>query len=169
MGYHGGRTVVQQRVRRLREEAGLTAAPASAIPARSSPALPSIRQLAATIVRHPADRDDEAQQALASLCAGAPAIRETAEVIEGYASLIREGRPLELPDWLDRARDSEESEIAAFAGRLGRDESAVHCGIALDWSDGPVEGHMNRLKAVKRAMFGRARFDLLHARVLAAE
>jgi hypothetical protein len=162
------RWLSQQRVRRLKAEAGLAAAPASASPAQGSPALPSFRQLAATIVRRPADRDDEAQQALASLRAGDPVIRETAEVIEGFVSLIRERRPLEFSGWLDRAQGSEVSEIGAFARRLGQDEAAVRSGIALDWSNGPVEGHVNRLKAIKRAMFGRARFDLLRARVLAA-
>lgn len=60
------------------------------------------------------------------------------------------------------------SELKSFAQRLCQDGAAVRSGIGLDWSNGPVEGHINRLKAIKRAMFGRARFDLLRARVLAA-
>jgi transposase len=55
-----------------------------------------------------------------------------------------------------------------FGRRLSQDEAAVRSGLGLGWSNGPVEGHVNRLKVIKRSMFGRARFDLLRARVLAA-
>lgn len=48
------------------------------------------------------------------------------------------------------------------------DEAAVRAGIELPWNKGTVEGHVNRLKVIKRSMYGRARFDLLRARVLAA-
>jgi len=167
-GYHGGRTAVQQRFRRLRAEAGLAHAPAPVTSTQPRPALPSFRQLAVTIVRRPADRDDQARQGLAVLCAGDAGIREATEVIEGYVSLIRERRGEDLSSWLGRARGCFVPEIKAFAERLCQDEAAVRSGIALDWSNGPVEGHVNRLKAIKRAMFGRARFDLLRARVLAA-
>ena len=119
-------------------------------------------------MRRPADRDDEASRALTALCAGDAGIRETAEAIEGYVSLIRERRAEELPTWIGRARESTVPEIRAFAERLRQDEAAVRSGASLDWSNGPVEGHVNRLKAIKRAMFGRARFDLLRARVLEA-
>ena len=167
-GYRGGRTVVQQRVRRLKAEADPAGAPAPVSPAQERPALPSFRQLAVTIVRRPADRDEEDQHALATLCSGDAVIREVAETIEGFASLIRQRRPQDLEDWSDRARKSSVSELKSFAQRLCQDGAAVRSGIGLDWSNGPVEGHVNRLKAIKRAMFGRARFDLLRARVLAA-
>jgi transposase len=168
MGYRGGRTVVQQRVRRFKAEADPAGylAPVSAVQER--PALPSFRQLAVTIVRRPADRDEEDQHALATLCSGDAVIREVAETIEGFASLIRQRRPQDLEDWSDRAWKSSVSELKSFAQRLCQDGAAVRSGIGLDWSNGPVEGHINRLKAIKRAMFGRARFDLLRARVLAA-
>jgi transposase len=55
-----------------------------------------------------------------------------------------------------------------FALRLRRDEAAVRAGLTSEWSNGPVEGHVNRLKLVKRSMYGRAGFDLLRARVLNA-
>src|SRR5512135_885319 len=167
-GYHGGRTAVQERVRRLKAEADPAGAPAPVSPAQERPAFPSLRQLAVTIVRRPADRDEEDQHALATLCSGDAVICEMAETIEGFTSLIRERRPQDLEDWSDRARKSSVSELKSFAQRLCQDGAAVRSGIGLDWSNGPVEGHINRLKAIKRAMFGRARFDLLRARVLAA-
>ena len=63
------------------------------------------------------------------------------------------------------------SALAAFrrvAKSLQRDYAAVKAGVTLPWSSGPVEGHINRLKMLKRQMFGRARLDLLSCRFLRA-
>ena len=59
--------------------------------------------------------------------------------------------------------------MRSFARGLRQDEAAVRAALTLDWSNGPVEGRVNRLKSIKRSMYGRARFDLLRARVLHAE
>jgi transposase len=56
----------------------------------------------------------------------------------------------------------------ASARNLQRDWLAVSAGVTERWSSGPVEGHINKLKMIKRQMFGRARFDLLRKRVLLA-
>jgi transposase len=55
----------------------------------------------------------------------------------------------------------------AFAEGLKKDEKAVLAGLTLEWSNGPTEGFVNKLKLLKRLMFGRANVDLLHLRVLA--
>ena len=47
-------------------------------------------------------------------------------------------------------------------------EAAVRAGLTLIWSNGQVEGNVNRLKLIKRQMYGRANFDLLRQRVLHA-
>ena len=49
---------------------------------------------------------------------------------------------------------------------MSRDRQAVRAAIAEPWSNGQVEGQINRLKLIKRQMFGRAKFDLLRQRVL---
>jgi transposase len=56
--------------------------------------------------------------------------------------------------------------MKSFARGLSSDYEAVEAGITSPWSNGPVEGQINRLKLVKRSMYGRAKFDLLTARVL---
>ena len=56
---------------------------------------------------------------------------------------------------------------AWFAASLRRDEDAVRAALTESWSSGPVEGQVNRLKVIKREMYGRAGFDLLRCRVLA--
>jgi transposase len=60
-------------------------------------------------------------------------------------------------------------EIHNFAEGIRRDESAVNAAIMTQWSNGPVEGHVNRLKTIKRQMYGRAGFTLLKARVVNIE
>jgi transposase len=59
-----------------------------------------------------------------------------------------------------------ESALGTFAAGLRRDENAVRAALSEPWSNGQVEGQVNGLKVVKRAMYGRAGFDLLRARVL---
>jgi transposase len=59
-------------------------------------------------------------------------------------------------------------ELRRFAEGIRRDEAAVLAAVTQPWSNGPVEGHVNRLKTVKRQMYGRAGFILLRARVVRA-
>ncbi len=55
-----------------------------------------------------------------------------------------------------------------FALGLYEDYAAVKAGVTLPWSSGPVEGHINRLKMLKRQMFGRAHLNLLSRRFVLA-
>ncbi len=63
-------------------------------------------------------------------------------------------------------RDSGMAEWRAFVRKLRQDQVAVQAGLTLKWNNGPLEGHINRLKLLKRSMYGRANFDLLRQRVL---
>ena len=67
-----------------------------------------------------------------------------------------------------RATTSALDAMQRFATGLRDDYAAVRAGVTLPWSNGPVEGHINRLKMVKRHMFGRARLDLLRRRFVLA-
>jgi transposase len=71
-----------------------------------------------------------------------------------------------LEPWLTRARNSGFTNLAHYAKRLSRDLDAVKLSISLPWNNGPLEGQINRLKVIKRQMYGRAGFALLRARVL---
>ena len=71
--------------------------------------------------------------------------------------------------WLAQARDSALPAFRNFARKLDSDHDAVRAAMTSPWSTGQVEGQINRLKMIKRQMFGRASFDLLNRRfVLAA-
>jgi transposase len=67
------------------------------------------------------------------------------------------------PAWLQMAL---RSPVASFARRLQRDEKAVAEALRLPWSNGMVEGQIDRMKLIERQMYGRAGFDLLRLRVL---
>ena len=168
MGYRGAVSTVRQYVRRLEGDTSGRSpqgAPPGAVPRVDSP---SPRRLAALTMVRPGDRPVEDQQALGALRAGDEALREAIELAEAFAAVVRGRRPGDLTGWLSQAEGSRVSELRTFARGLRSDEAAVRAGIALPWSNGPVEGHVNRLKVIKRSMYGRARFDLLRARVLAA-
>jgi transposase len=71
-----------------------------------------------------------------------------------------------LDPWLEQCEQSAISELVGFARGLRRDYSAVVAAVHYNWSQGPIEGHITRLKMLKRQMYGRASFPLLRRRVL---
>ncbi len=70
--------------------------------------------------------------------------------------------------WLAQVEATGIPELQGFAAGLRRDKAAVTAALSLPYSNGQVEGQVNRLKLIKRSMYGRASFDLLRKRVLAA-
>jgi transposase len=85
---------------------------------------------------------------------------------QDFAALVRERQPDLFDRWLERAAASDVAPLRRFATGLRADYDAVKAGITLGWSNGPVEGQINRLKMLKRSMFGRAKIDLLSRRFL---
>lgn len=67
---------------------------------------------------------------------------------------------------MDRARVSGIALIRNFEQLLQRDILAVEAAVTEKWSNGPVEGQVNRLKTIKRQMYGRAGVELLRARLI---
>lgn len=101
---------------------------------------------------------------MAAVCA-IPTLAEPLGLAGEFLEMARgrEGAP--LSDWLDRAERCGSGPLRTFAGSLRADEAAVAAGLTTKWSNGPVEGQVNRLKTIKRSMYGRAGFRLLRARV----
>jgi transposase len=82
-------------------------------------------------------------------------------------SHVRERRAEQFGDWIACARESHLPYLRGFAKRLLSDRLAVAAALSQKWSNGQTEGQVNRLKLIKRQMYGRAGFDLLQERVLA--
>jgi transposase len=95
-----------------------------------------------------------------------PEIAAAGTLTGEFAKLVKERRAAELDNWLERAQRCCAPEMRRFAQGLLGDEAAVRAALSQEWSNGPVEGQVNRLKTVKRAGYGRSGFDLLRARVL---
>jgi transposase len=72
----------------------------------------------------------------------------------------------ELASWLERVEADDQPELRTFAAGIRQDLAAVTAGLTLPYSSGPTEGNVNRVKAIKRQMYGRASLDLLRKRVI---
>jgi hypothetical protein len=99
-------------------------------------------------VRRPERRPAEAQARLDTIRAASPALTIALDLADEFTALIRKQPAGTLMDWLSRAEASPCPEVRHFAEGIRRDESAVDAAITLPWSNGPVEGHVNRLKIV---------------------
>jgi hypothetical protein len=80
--------------------------------------------------------------------------------------MVRERTGEQLDSWLKKVETSQLPALHTFVTGVHKDKEAVLAGFTLPWSTGPVEGQINRLKLIKRSMYGRAEFDLLKLRVL---
>ncbi|WP_455770220.1 transposase [Streptomyces erythrochromogenes] len=73
-----------------------------------------------------------------------------------------------LPLWIKAVCADDLPSLRTFVNGLERELAAVTAGLTLTWSSGVVEGHVNRIKMIKRQMYGRVGFVLLRKRVLLA-
>ncbi len=160
-------------VQRLRSSLGLPSRqqqcgrlPPQAIKPKKPPL--TVRRATWLVLRRPENRDEEDEQLLARLIAQHPHLAEAIELSQEFAQLVRNRKPEQLDIWLARAVGSHPRALARFASRLGSDYEAVKAGVTLEWSNGQVEGQINRLKILKRQMYGRASIELLSQRFLLA-
>jgi transposase len=160
-------TVRRYLTRRL-GQAGQTRPRVNAAKPKPAPP-PSPKQLSFDWVRRPEKRTAEAQARLDKIRAARPDLMMALDLADEFTTLIRKRSTGTLTDWLSRAEISPCPEVRHFAEGIRRDESAVNAAVTLRWSNGPVEGHVNRLKTIKRQMYGRAGFALLKARVVSVE
>jgi transposase len=137
-------------------------------PERKRPvARPSAKRVAWLLLREPADRRAEDQRLVEALCKRCPAIRRATNLVRAFAFIVRERRAADLDGWIARTKETgTPREVRAFARGLLKDEPAVRAALSLPWSNGQVEGQVNRLKLIKRMMYGRGGFELLRRRVL---
>jgi transposase len=94
---------------------------------------------------------------------GVPRLVEARETIAEFQAMVRNKTDVDLATWIAEARGSL---VASFASGVAKDEAAVRAAITLPWSNGQTEGQITKLKLVKRQMYGRAKIDLLQARLI---
>ncbi len=132
------------------------------------PAPPSARQLSFEWARRAEKRKPPEQARLDAIRARSNELAAALDLADGFAELIRKRSPETWGEWLARGEASSDPDLRRFAEGIRRDEAAVFAAVTGPWSNGPVEGHVNRLKTIKRQMYGRAGFVLLRARVVNA-
>lgn len=102
---------------------------------------------------------------VSAVCGACPELGVVRRLAAEFHRMLRERDVNALSPWLKAAK---ERELRQFAAGLEHDRAAVLAAICFDWNNGQTEGKVNRLKLVKRTMYGRAGFELLRRRVLAA-
>ena len=131
-------------------------------------ASPSAKNVAALFMRREERLNAEQEEYLERLCASDAALADARRLTQEFAKMVRSLEGEKLDGWLEEAAGCEASVMKKFAAGLKKDISAVEAGLTERWSNGPVEGFIHKLKLVKRQGYGRAGFDLLKARMLAA-
>ena len=173
-GFTGSLALVARWARRQRILAPPTVARAPRIgrppvqraaPRRVAP-LPT-RQVVWWLLRRPEALKPSIQTLLEEMEQASPAFGRLERLAHRFTQMVRERQPEHLDLWLEQASTSEFPELLSFATGIKRDYAAVSAALHSPYSTGPVEGNINRLKFIKRSMYGRANFDLLRQRVLA--
>ena len=101
-----------------------------------------------------------------ALCERCPAIQQAQRLGNAFIALVRERRAQDFAAWVSAVLSSGLAELLGFVSGLLMDKAAVMAALSLSWSNGQTEGQINRLKLIKRQMYGRAKLDLLRVRVL---
>jgi transposase len=160
LGYPGGELAVQRYLRRFRHGRGHAPVP--------GPKPPTVREVTAWIMTHPDRLPTDDVDQLTRLRASAPELDRLTRHVRGFATMLIELTGQHLEQWITEVELDSLTPLASFARHLRRDQAAVHAGLTLSHNSGPVEGTINKIKMLKRQMFGRAGFDLLRIRVLHA-
>jgi transposase len=110
--------------------------------------------------------DEFERSALARMSAADEQVATATRLAERFMAMVKCREVDKLGQWLADATASRARGLTSFANGIRQDIAAVANALSLPWSNGSVEGHVNRLKFIKRMMYGRANFDLLRKRVL---
>ncbi|GGP78241.1 ISL3 family transposase [Streptomyces abikoensis] len=156
-GYHGGYGAVRAYLQPFRTT-----------PTSPAARPPSPRTVAGWILTHPDTLPESERLKLKSVLAHCPELDALTGHVRTFGRVITELQGDRLPQWIKAVRADDLPSLHTFANGLERDLAAVTAGLTLPWSSGVVEGHVNRIKMIKRQMYGRAGFGLLRKRVLLA-
>ena len=157
-GWAGSEQTIRRYVRPFRQA---TAAP------DPSPAVPKTRQITRWLLTRPDHLHADEQAQLQAIRARCPHIDALAGHVTAFAEMMtaRTGSR-DLETWLAAVEADEQAGLRSFAAGIRNDMQAVTNGLTLHWNPGRVEGTVNKIKMIKRQMYGRAGFDLLRKRVI---
>lgn len=133
--------------------AGLTAPPL--------PVALSVRQVTGWLTRHPDTLSEDETLHLKKILDHSDPLTTTDRQVREFAKMLTQRQGHRLGEWLQDVHTTGTPALGSFAAGLRHDLDAVTAGLTTDYSSGAVEGTVNRIKMIKRQMFGRAKFDLL--------
>lgn len=168
-GFRGKYSIISEYVSRLRVAQGLAFKhrdPESTVTLIEAAKPLTPRGATCLVMRREATLDEKEKQQRVQLQEQGGEIGEAISLTQDFADLVRQRQPDQLDTWLERATASCLKPFKSLANGIREDLAAVRAGVTLHWSTGPVEGQINRLKMLKRQMYGRANIDLLRQRVL---
>ncbi|WP_406483284.1 ISL3 family transposase [Streptomyces platensis] len=155
LGYKGSYGIVSAYIRKKRT---------SPQPITAQP--PAPRPVTRWILSRPESLTEIEKLRLKAVLANCPELDALTGHVRSFARMLTERQGDRLPQWLDAVRQDDLPSLLTLAAGIDRDRDAVIAGLTLPWNSGVVEGHVNRIKMLKRQMFGRAGFQLLRKRVL---
>ena len=175
-GFRGGSETVRRLTVHWPTERGRSGPPSKrqaskptvrcALPAPATRPL-SPRQARWLLLKPEAELKPEQRLYLEHLGTASPEVLAAQQLVLAFLQLVRKREAGSLESWLATARESGLPELVEFAKGLVHDRAAVEAALQYKWSNGITEGHVNRLKMIKRTAYGRASFTLLRQRVLA--
>jgi transposase len=169
-GYKGGSRAVYRFLAQLKQGSAITAGKPQRLQAAPDTSVEqwTAKQAVWWFIRDPSDLKEKEQQALAVIRQASPTANTVYELAQDFMQMLRHREGQRLDVWLGQVRASHIPELQRFVRSIQRDKDAVLAGLTEPWSNGVVEGNINKLKLIKRMMYGRAEFPLLRQRVLHA-
>ncbi len=129
--------------------------------------VPTAREIKWWLLGKSPPTDKENKRFLKLLNKTQPEIDRTVKQIKEFQEILKSGNETDYEEWKAKVKQEKTaSEMRNFVIRLEKDGSSIRGAIRTDWSNGQVKGQVNRLKLIKRQMYGRASFEVLKAKVL---
>lgn len=173
LGYNGSQTQAYYHINNFKQAKGISIENHMAIRRKKIPYIKPLspRRLAKLIGSNLEDITDPDQACyLQVLLRHSEELRIIRKLVRIFRSILKKGSG-NLRKWIDFIHKSKYrfAGLKTFANGLNRDFKAVENGVKMSWSNGPVEGHVNRIKCIKRQMYGRASFELLKRKVILSQ
>jgi len=166
-GFTGAASLIYGYIERFRQYDGLPSSKHERASGRAKiPSVCTTKKAAWFFLRRSSDLSEEERTMLETYLKDHENVVEVYDFAQTFATMLREQQADQLETWLQQVEASSYINLHRFAAGIRKDHAAVLAAFTSPWSQGQVEGQVNRLKMIKRQMYGRANFDLLRHRVL---
>jgi transposase len=163
-GFKGTARLVRRFLQTLREQRRPLTDLAPTLPSERF----SARKAVWLFIREQTTLTTQEQEELTFIRQASPTAERAYGLVQDFLTMVRKREGERLESWIEAIQESAISELQSFVIGILKDKDAVVAGLTLPYSNGPVEAQVQKLKLVKRSMFGRAKLPLLRQRLLHA-